>query len=115
MFRTISMKQLEEMLERQENGRHTNDFVLLDVRSREEYAKGHLRGAWNFPYEEMEYADGRRSCIIGLPRGTPVIVYCDYGSHSMQAARILERLGYQVINTAGGLSYYRGRHMVRGA
>ncbi|MBQ6875941.1 MAG: rhodanese-like domain-containing protein, partial [Lachnospiraceae bacterium] len=89
-------------------------FVLLDVRSREEYANGHLRGAWNFPYEELEYADGRRSCITGLPRGAPIIVYCDYGSHSMQAARILERLGYQVINTAGGLSYYRGRHMVRG-
>ena len=43
MFQNISMKQLEAML----NG--PRDFVLLDVRGRDEFARGHLEGAVNIP------------------------------------------------------------------
>lgn len=98
MFRTISMRQLENMLDR------GGDFILLDVRSREEFSAGHLSGAVNLPFEELE------NRIYELPRGKPVVVYCAYGSHSMRAARFLDQQGFQVINTSGGLSYYRGRH-----
>ena len=116
MFRTISMKQLEAMLDdraRRENGgaSRSGDFVLLDVRESEEYQYRHLQGALNLPYAELEYLADYGEKVAGLPKGKTIVVYCSQGSHSMMAARILDRMGYNVINTSGGLSYYRGRHL----
>ena len=116
MFRTISMKQLEVMLDdraRRENGgaSRSGDFVLLDVREPEEYRQRHLQGAVNLPYAELEYLADYGENLTSLPRGKMIVVYCGMGSHSMMAARILDRMGYNVINTSGGLSYYRGRHL----
>ena len=48
-----------------------------------------------------------------LPAGRRIIVYCAYGGHSMMAARYLDSRGYPVTNANGGLSYYRGTHLVR--
>lgn len=101
MFRTISMRQLEGMLNR------GGTFLLLDVRSREEFSSGHLRGAVNIPFDELEER------FYELPKGKDIIVYCAYGSHSMRAARFLDRQGFYVINASGGLSYYRGSHFVQ--
>lgn len=119
MFKTISMKQLEAMLDeraRKGNGAygHYNDFLLLDVREPEEYRQRHLQGAVNLPYAELEYLADYGENLTSLPRGKMIVVYCGMGSHSMMAARILDRLGYHVINTSGGLTYYRGRHLTGG-
>lgn len=103
MFQTISMRQLEAMLSRNAGPR---DFLLVDVRSREEYGVGHLAGAVNIPMDELEMRTAE------IPRDRPVVVYCAFGSHSMMAARFLDRCGYRVINTAGGLAYYRGTHFL---
>ena len=48
MFRTISMQQLEQLLD----GERT--FTLLDVREQKEYEAGHLLGAVNLPYEQLD-------------------------------------------------------------
>ena len=98
MFQTISMKQLEKILDSGE------DYVLVDVRDEEDYRNGHLEGAVNLPLEELH-----RAAEV-LPMNRMIIVYCAHGSSSMLAARELDQMGYEVINTYGGLSYYRGRH-----
>lgn len=100
MFRIISMRQLEDLFDR------GGDFTLLDVRSQEEFSTGHLSGAVNIPFEELEER------FYELPRGKTIVVYCAFGSHSMRAARFLDRQGFHVVNTAGGLSYYRGQHFI---
>ena len=48
MFRTISVQQLEYLLD----GERT--FTLLDVREQREYEAGHLLGAVNLPYERLD-------------------------------------------------------------
>lgn len=101
MFQNISMRQLEEILDR------GGDYVLLDVRDPEEFFEGHLEGAVNLPFERLREEAG---C---LPRDRMIIVYCTHGGNSIQAARELDRMGYRVLNTYGGLSYYRGRHFVK--
>ena len=53
MFRTISMQQLEQLLD----GERT--FTLLDVREQKEYEAGHLLGAVNLPYERLDEVEGR--------------------------------------------------------
>lgn len=98
MFQTISMRQLESLMDQ------GGGFVLLDVREPEEFAGGHLEGAVNLPL-----ADIRRAPEF-FSRECPVIVYCAHGGNSIQAARELDRMGYRAVNAYGGLSYYRGRH-----
>lgn len=100
MFQTISMRQLEELLD----GERT--FTLLDVRQEAEFERSHLEGAVNLPLCKIEMAP------IMIPKSVPVIVYCAYGGQSLMAARSLWGQGYEVINTSGGLYYYRGTHLV---
>ncbi|MCI8510975.1 MAG: rhodanese-like domain-containing protein [Lachnospiraceae bacterium] len=103
MFQTISMKQLEEIL------KQGGLFTLLDVRPEEQFLEGHLAGARNLPLALLADED---LCIC-IPRDRPVIVYCAYGGQSMLAARALSSMGYEVLNTSGGLHSYRGTHFVR--
>ena len=101
MFRTISMQQLEYLLD----GERT--FTLLDVRTKEEYEAGHLLGAVNLPYERLDEAE------LMLEKDRTVIVYCAYGGQSLLAARELAGHGYDAVNALGGLHYYRGKYYVR--
>lgn len=100
MYQTISMKQLEEELD---CGR---DMMLLDVRDRPYFCTGHLRGAVNIPYEELER---KFAC---LPKDKTIVCYCTRGALSMLACNYLSPKGYRVINTANGLSGYRGKYLV---
>ena len=68
-----------------------SDVLIVDLRDSGEYKKGHIRGAWNIPYEELE---GRMKQLRGYKR---VILYCDYGNQSMEAARTLAADGWQVV------------------
>ena len=52
MFQMISMRQLEEILDSNET------ITLLDVREREDYEGGHLRGAVSIPLDELEARAG---------------------------------------------------------
>ena len=100
MFQTISMRQLETML----NGKRF--FTLLDVRERPEYERSHLEGALNLPLQELD------ENLAMIPADRPVVVYCAYGGQSLLASRKLDQLGYEVINASGGLYYYRGTHLI---
>lgn len=73
---------------------------ILDVRTREEFAGGHIAGAVNVDVERpgfMAEAAGVLNC------GEPVYVYCRSGHRSMIAARLLAREGYRVVNLDGGI------------
>ena len=81
------------------------DVVLVDVRSRREYARSHIRSAVNMPWEEGISADR-------LPAGQLAVCYCEHGSSSMMAARELIRQGRRAGSVIGGISEYRGRNLV---
>lgn len=94
MFEQISINQVEETV--REMG-----AILIDLRSREEYEKGHIKGAISLPFEELERKFFYR-------KNQPVVVYCEMGSRSMRASRWLYERGYQVVNTVGGIQQYTG-------
>lgn len=75
---------------------YDSDTLLVDLRGEEEYQAGHITGAWNIPYEELENHLGEMS---GYGR---VIFYCGHGNHSLAAARLLARQGRQSCSVAGG-------------
>lgn len=72
--------------------------LLLDVRTPEEFERGHLRGARNIPYDELE---ARRDEIAGAAN-TPIVVYCASGNRAGKAKVILERMEFSHIHNAGG-------------
>jgi rhodanese-related sulfurtransferase len=65
---------------------------VVDVRTREEFTAGHVPGAINIPYDEME----KRYAEIG-PSSTPVLVYCRTGHRSGIAAKTLRERGYSTL------------------
>jgi rhodanese-related sulfurtransferase len=64
------------------------DFVLVDVRTPDEYRTGHIRGAVNIPIGEIEKAPQY------LSRNKEIILYCKSGPWSRQAYTILKKEGY---------------------
>ncbi len=78
--------------------------VLLDVRTREEYADGHIDGSLNMPLQDMDTAEKH------IPeKSAPVFVYCQSGARSARAAHILKSRGYLHVTDIGGISGYRGK------
>lgn len=72
---------------------------LVDVRSPEEFATGHLPGARNIPVDEL----ASRLQEIG-PRNQAVVVYCASAGRSASAARLLAGAGFTQVHNLGPMS-----------
>lgn len=77
-----------------------DSYVLLDVRTPEEFRAGHIRGAKNVDfYEETFEMD-----IDTLDKRQKYLVYCRSGNRSKQAMFLMRDLGFEeVYNLAGGI------------
>ena len=74
--------------------------TLLDTRTVEEFAHGHIDGFFNIPVDEL------RERLGELDKRKPVYVICQSGLRSYIATRILEGYGYEAYNFAGGFRFY---------
>lgn len=68
--------------------------IVIDVRGKDEYKRGHVAGAMNIPPEQL--LEGATE-LEGVPKDTPLIVYCRSGSRSEVAKGILQNKGYSNI------------------
>jgi len=83
---------------------HNKGALMLDVRSAEEFAKGHIVDARNIELDKL--ADSVDA--LKKYREKPVIVYCESGVRSTQAVKLLKAKGFtSVANLQGGLSAWR--------
>ena len=72
--------------------------LLIDVRSNEEFAAGHIEGALNIPFEKT----AALMSAIGTDKQRPVVVYCRSGNRSGKAMAELQKNGYtQLFNATG--------------
>lgn len=77
-------------------------ILLIDVRTKEEYAQGHLPKAKNIPMDEKEK-------ILGLAKKEdPIILYCRSGHRSGIVQQYLKEQGYTNVENAGGILDYKG-------
>lgn len=102
MFRTIPIWEVDHYIN------YNNNIMIIDLRSETSYRQSHIRGAVNLPYEDMD------QWVSSLPKDKLLIFYCSRGGQSMSVCRNLEQAGYNVVNIANGIAYYRGKYMVRG-
>jgi len=78
--------------------------LLLDVRTPQEFAEGHIPCSENVPLNDIESICERR-----LGCDVPVFVYCHSGARSHQAARALRELGFTSVRNIGGICSYMGK------
>lgn len=79
-------------------------YILLDVRTLEEYDEGHIEGALLLP--DYEIATAAEQLIAD--KNVRILVYCRSGARSEGAARALIELGYQNVLDMGGLVDWPG-------
>ena len=73
--------------------------TLVDVRTRSEFAAGHIEGAVNIPVQEL---DGRAG-ELGA-REKPLVLYCRSGARSSRAASRLKEQGFTQVHDLGAMS-----------
>lgn len=75
---------------------------LLDVRTEAEFSEGHIASdkVKNIDYRQPDFVE---QAYGELDKGRPVAVYCRSGRRSMDAARLLAKRGFEVINLKGGI------------
>ena len=97
-YRRITMQEAVEMMEKEEN------YVILDVRTHEEFAQGHIPGAIVIPNETIGTDE-----ILQLPdKDQLIMVYCRSGNRSRQASDKLVKLGYTNVVEFGGIIDWPG-------
>ena len=79
--------------------------VILDVRSRGEFARGHVPGARHIPFWRMS----RRIGELSIPRDSELVVYCGHGPRAVLAGRALRRRGFtRITYLEGHFTRWRG-------
>ena len=78
----------------------SDSVQLLDVRTPQEYAEGHIDGALNINVQSDDFKDLVQR---KLSKDSTILVYCRSGRRSLDAADILTNLGYNVVNLKGGI------------
>lgn len=90
---SVSFEQAKEIMDSEE-------CVLLDVRTDEEFFTGHAEGAVNLDIDEINASSAGEF----IPsKQTPVLVYCKTGERARLAAEALADLGYTKIYNIGSL------------
>ncbi len=74
-------------------------YIILDVRTQEEYDQGHIPGAILISHEEIE----EKAEEILTDKDQLILVYCRSGRRSKIAAEALAELGYTNIKEFGGI------------
>ncbi len=91
---------LEALIATAESG---EGYVLIDVRTPQEYAGGHIPTAVNIDYREIEDA------LSEMDRDQPVVLYCRTGNRSSRADRTLQQMGFTNVVDFGGIIHWDGR------
>lgn len=103
ILKQFHIEDIEEIIEKE-------DVVRLDVRTKEEFAYGHIEGFRNIPVDEL------RERLDEIEKSKPVYVMCQSGLRSYIASRILSGKGIESYNFSGGFRFYdavmREREMI---
>ena len=97
-YTQISMDEAVAMMEAE------TDYIILDVRTPEEFAEKHIPNAINVPNETIG-----EDAVPELPKEDQLIlVYCRSGNRSKQAAKKLAEIGYTNVYEFGGINDWKG-------
>lgn len=97
-YRCITMQEAAEWMTRE------SGYIILDVRTQEEFAAGHIPNAICVPNETIG-----NETLSALPdKAQLILVYCRSGNRSKQAASKLAKIGYTNVVEFGGILDWQG-------
>lgn len=94
-YRNINAEEAKNQIE-------INQAILIDVRSELEYNQNHIEGSVNIPLDTID-----ESIKNTYTTNTPLIVYCQSGTRSKQAAEKLIELGYKDVFNLGSINNWK--------
>lgn len=98
IIRTVNSPDAKSLLDEEE------DIILLDVRTPEEFAEGHLAGAKNIDCNALNFAEQ----IQQLDRNQKYLLYCAVGGRSGKSLKIMKEMGFkEVYNVSEGFRELR--------
>ncbi len=77
--------------------------VVLDVRTKDEFAEDHLEKATNIPVQEFGTRIAEVDKLTGGDKSKPIVVYCSAGARAAKAKAQLDAAGYKNVVNGGGL------------
>ena len=80
------------------------DGRIVDVRTSEEFAEGHLPGAVNFDWKSDDFLSMVKAAFDS---SKPLYLYCRTGVRSGEAAEALAKTGYEVVSLIGGIEGWK--------
>ena len=92
-YENITAQEAKELMDNEEN------YVILDVRTLEEYNSGHIENAILIPNDEIK----QKAETILKDKNQLILIYCRSGRRSSSAAKTLSKLGYKNVNNFGGI------------
>ena len=82
------------------------DYILVDVRTIEEYESGHIQDAVNFDF----YSKSFQNDILSLEKSASIVLYCRTGVRSASSCQLMSELGFKkVYNLVGGIFEWKGK------
>ena len=97
-FQSITMEEAKKIFETE------GDYIILDVRRADEFAKGHIPGAINIANENIKDTEP----VELKDKNQTIYVYCRSGNRSRQASAKLAAMGYTNIIEFGGIMDWTG-------
>ena len=83
-----------------QDNQNNPDFVIIDVRTPEEFADGHIENAINLDYYSETFQDE----LNKLDKNKTYLIYCRSGKRSSNALNIMQELNFrEVYNMSGGI------------
>jgi rhodanese-related sulfurtransferase len=79
------------------------DFVILDVRTPEEYAAEHLENAVNVSFNAPDFSD----MVNQLDKSKTYVVYCRTGVRSAKASAVMKEMGFKRVYDMGGIEGWK--------
>lgn len=92
-FANVDVEHFERIIQ-------SDSVQIVDVRTPEEYASGHIAGALNLNVQDSTF---KSQALSKLDKARPCAVYCRSGKRSALAASILAAEGMKVTNLLGGI------------
>jgi rhodanese-related sulfurtransferase len=103
IIKNISPEEAYELIQKNKGN---SDFIILDVRTRQEFSQGHIDGAVNLDF----YSKSFREELNKLDKTKTYLVYCRTGHRSGLAAEIMKELGFKnVYNMMGGIVEWQAK------
>ena len=94
-------KDIKEMSDAQFTEIQNTDYILVDVRTAEEFESGHIQDAVNFDF----YSESFDNDILTLDKSSSIILYCRTQNRSTKTANYLKENGYKEITVlVGGIT-----------